>query len=446
MHFGEVEHTPTIRRMRPDCNGQWASMAVCAPKEDDLPIFVDLDVMRDVLSHAHSDRRVELGGVLLGGQFEDEFGQPFVLVSDCLRARHYESTKGSFKFTHDTWEQITREREQLPSDVQMVGWYHTHPDWGVFLSGLDMFICDNFFNKPLDVALVIDPCRLDTGFFQWTPRSDERIRRTGGYYLFASRFRTNELRNFVTELEGSIMPESVRSPQAPIMVHSPPPPPPPAWQALAVFAMLSLQFCLLVLLAVRLLPAPTDEPKAAVREIASLKESVDQLNSVRQREADIDAKLQVLEMIVHQKGDAPDGVVKTLAERTGEVEELRASLRGQQSLARELDTKLKGLEFAIAEVRRSEQKSRGEVVTLNGKVASLQEELQEARDRLSGERPEAKVADTEVSESWWSAWLADGKSLGFGAFLGAAIVGGTLYVVMRRQNQSADNLEPNPAQ
>jgi proteasome lid subunit RPN8/RPN11 len=40
----------------------------------------------------------------------------------------------------------------------MVGWYHTHPDWGVFLSSMDMFICDNFFNK-LDVAYVIDPWR-----------------------------------------------------------------------------------------------------------------------------------------------------------------------------------------------------------------------------------------------------------------------------------------------
>src|SRR5262245_25919176 len=97
--------------------------------------------------HAQSDTTVELGGVLLGGVHEDEDGKPFVVVTDSLRAQHYESTKGSFKFTHDTWSQITREREEFPAELQMVGWYHTHPDWGVFLSGMDMFICDNFFNR-----------------------------------------------------------------------------------------------------------------------------------------------------------------------------------------------------------------------------------------------------------------------------------------------------------
>ena len=75
----------------------------------------------------------------------------------------------------------------------MVGWYHTHPGWGVFLSGMDTFICDHFFNKPLDVALVIDPCQHERGFFQWTTQGDRRTRITKGFYLTASRFRRDEL-------------------------------------------------------------------------------------------------------------------------------------------------------------------------------------------------------------------------------------------------------------
>ena len=149
--------------------------------------------MREMESHALSDTRVELGGVMLGGHHEDERGRPFVLVTDSLPAKHYESTKGSFKFTHDTWQEITRERDEFPAELHMVGWYHTHPDWGVFLSGLDMFICDNFFNRPLDLALVIDPCQQDRGFFQWTGGPPARTERTGGFYLVASRFRQDEL-------------------------------------------------------------------------------------------------------------------------------------------------------------------------------------------------------------------------------------------------------------
>jgi proteasome lid subunit RPN8/RPN11 len=147
IHFGEVEEQDPELQRRPDRNRHYAVVGIDAPNESDLPIYVDLDVFREMESHAISDTRVELGGVLLGGQFEDEDGQAFVVVTDSLRAKHYENSKGSFKFTHDTWSQITLERDEFPDELQMVGWYHTHPDWGVFLSGMDMFICDNFFNK-----------------------------------------------------------------------------------------------------------------------------------------------------------------------------------------------------------------------------------------------------------------------------------------------------------
>ena len=154
--------------------------------------------------HALSNTAVELGGVLLGGCYEDEQGRPFVVITDSLRAQHYESTKGSFKFTHDTWAAITRERDAFPAELAMVGWYHTHPDWGVFLSGMDMFICDNFFNKKLDVAYVIDPCRGDRGMFQWTGDARHRVRRTGGFFVTASRFRAAELEYYVAELSSTM--------------------------------------------------------------------------------------------------------------------------------------------------------------------------------------------------------------------------------------------------
>ena len=61
------------------------------------------DAMVDMENHAQTNTSVELGGVLLGGQYVDSQGEPFVVVSDCLRADHFEATKGSFKFTHETW-------------------------------------------------------------------------------------------------------------------------------------------------------------------------------------------------------------------------------------------------------------------------------------------------------------------------------------------------------
>ena len=195
IQFGPVQESCPDVAVRPDQDSQYLTVECGQVGKDDLPVFVDLDVMREMEAHARSDTEVELGGVMLGGQYVDHQGAPFIMVTDSLRARHYEATKGSFKFTRDTWSQITRERAQLAADVQMVGWYHTHPSWGVFLSGMDLFICDHFFNRPLDVALVIDPCSRERGWFQWDGKTTKK-RSTGGFFLIANRYRQADLEHY----------------------------------------------------------------------------------------------------------------------------------------------------------------------------------------------------------------------------------------------------------
>lgn len=202
IEFGQVQHSEPEHELRPDRNAQFATCIVGEIGPDDLPIYVDLDAMRDMEAHSQSDTRVELGGVMLGQQRVDAQGNPFVVITESLRAEHYHATKGSFTFTHDTWSEITRRRAEFHPDLEMVGWYHTHPGWNVFLSGMDNFICDNFFNRLLDVALVIDPCLDDRGWFQWETERDadgnesQATRRTSGFVLVTGRHRTEELKYF----------------------------------------------------------------------------------------------------------------------------------------------------------------------------------------------------------------------------------------------------------
>ena len=72
IQFGELEEAKPEVRLRPDANKHFAVVAVYEPREGELPIYVDLDAMRDMEEHALSDTSVELGGVMLGGQYEDE--------------------------------------------------------------------------------------------------------------------------------------------------------------------------------------------------------------------------------------------------------------------------------------------------------------------------------------------------------------------------------------
>ncbi len=265
IQFGQLEQQEPQPRLRPDRDRQYAVVG-CGVREDaDLPIFVNLDVMRDMEGHARTNTRVELGGVLLGGKFVDEDGRAFVIIQEALRAEHYEATRGSFKFTHETWAQITRDRDDFPSELQLVGWYHTHPDWGVFLSGMDLFICENFFADTLDVALVIDPCRGDRGWFHWQGEGETRAkRRVAGFNLFANRYRRDELLHFAEEL-AEINPAYYDSRyessfggtdmQPVVHLHQQQ----SALQMIGLMGMLTIQTLVLALLAWRILfPPPAD--------------------------------------------------------------------------------------------------------------------------------------------------------------------------------------------
>ena len=118
-------------------------------------------------------------GVFVGSVYTHK-GLPWLMIEGYVKARHYVSTAGSFRFTHDTWSAITREKEQRFDDKLLVGWHHTHPGYGIFLSSLDKFIQNRFFNLPWMVALVVDPKAENMGFFQW---KSGRIAHCGFFYV-----------------------------------------------------------------------------------------------------------------------------------------------------------------------------------------------------------------------------------------------------------------------
>jgi hypothetical protein len=50
----------------------------------------------------------------------------------------------------------------------LLGWYHTHPDLGIFLSETDLEKTHRvLFAEPFQIALVYDPVRHKAGYFCW---------------------------------------------------------------------------------------------------------------------------------------------------------------------------------------------------------------------------------------------------------------------------------------
>ncbi len=197
--FDEVKYREPVRLRRPDRDRRWACLAYEVPGPGDLPVFLDRATADAIERHALRDTTVELGGILLGKEcLDDQTGECFVWVTESLEAKHYENTQASLTYTHDSWEEITRERDRLHPDLDIVGWYHTHPDFGIFLSSHDLFIQHHFFGQPLQVAYVVDPIRQTRGFFRWR---DGVMEQTGGFYLTASRDERTALARLVNDLE-----------------------------------------------------------------------------------------------------------------------------------------------------------------------------------------------------------------------------------------------------
>jgi proteasome lid subunit RPN8/RPN11 len=203
--FGDIRVREPERRLRPDRDRRFVCLAYQAPADGDLPIFLDRKAADLIERHALSDTSVELGGILLGKECLDQVtGQPFVFVSHSIEAKHYANTQASFTYTHDSWEEITRERDQRFPDFDIVGWYHTHPSFGIFLSHHDLFIHQNFFAQPLQVAYVVDPINQTRGFFQWRNGGMAQV---SGYYLSADRGDRVALARLVNDLEKLPNPE-----------------------------------------------------------------------------------------------------------------------------------------------------------------------------------------------------------------------------------------------
>ena len=117
--------------------------------------------------HGQSRRDVEVCGVLVGECYRDGAGQPYLLVEHAIAGANANSASANVTFTAETWQHIQEEMDRDHAERRMVGWYHTHPGFGIFLSDMDRFICDNFFNLPWQAAFVYDPVGGDEGDFVW---------------------------------------------------------------------------------------------------------------------------------------------------------------------------------------------------------------------------------------------------------------------------------------
>lgn len=148
--------------------------------EENKNIYILQSVYKEIHKFTQNKTTNESGGMLVGTVLE-EFGKTNIIVSGFVEAKYCEATPTTLKFTHETWEYVHKEIEKKHPGKKIVGWIHTHPDFGIFLSEYDKFIHQNFFNEDYQVAYVVDPIQKIEGFYFWI---NEKIEKCKGFYIY----------------------------------------------------------------------------------------------------------------------------------------------------------------------------------------------------------------------------------------------------------------------
>jgi proteasome lid subunit RPN8/RPN11 len=133
-------------------------------------LVIQGEVVRKIRQHARSSIKTEICGVLIG---HDRPGR--IEIQACIPGENAEQAGAHVTFTQDTWEHIYQVKDKEYPEDRIVGWYHSHPGFGIFLSDHDAFIHKNFFASPGQVAWVFDPHSDEEGCFGWVSGQIERL-------------------------------------------------------------------------------------------------------------------------------------------------------------------------------------------------------------------------------------------------------------------------------
>src|SRR5215475_2158745 len=133
-------------------------------------VVMEAEVARKIRQHARSSMKAEVCGVLIGSADDDR-----TVIEACIAGINAAQGGAHVTFTQDTWEHIYKIKDQQYPDEKIVGWYHSHPGFGVFLSEHDLFIQENFFSSPQQVAWVYDPHTDEEGCFGWVGGKIEKL-------------------------------------------------------------------------------------------------------------------------------------------------------------------------------------------------------------------------------------------------------------------------------
>lgn len=132
--------------------------------KDSPVVLFNYEAREKIYSHLNTED-TELGGLLIGKVYSTSNlfqGIIAIEIFDSIPSGDFDTSPVSLKMNSEVWTQAS---VMIDTDKIIVGWYHSHPNLGVFFSGTDRYTQRHFFNYPYNVGLVIDPIRNEEKYF-----------------------------------------------------------------------------------------------------------------------------------------------------------------------------------------------------------------------------------------------------------------------------------------
>jgi len=126
-----------------------------------MNVTIEERVLDEIFSQAKKNTGEEVIGLLLGSLDEDE-----MIITDYLTGPT-ESSRIHASLSREFLAKITQKKIDGKLKAHILGWYHSHPDYGCFMSDRDAATQENIQNLYEDaVALVVDPVREDSKLYR----------------------------------------------------------------------------------------------------------------------------------------------------------------------------------------------------------------------------------------------------------------------------------------
>ena len=145
-----------------------------------FPVYIKEDTIKKIILYCKSFEK-EIFGYLIGNilKWDDKI---YVKIEDVLfilgaihsedfSTAQIEGTAGKYE---SKFQRLKKKSQN--SSLRIVGWWHSHPDFGCFLSNTDLTTQKYFFPESYQVALVVDPIRDELGFYTLADGSEKGYR------------------------------------------------------------------------------------------------------------------------------------------------------------------------------------------------------------------------------------------------------------------------------